>query len=422
MNKNIDLVVFGTFGIPHGFRQTILSENKSISSNIKTFDLNTNAIKIFPNTKVFSIRKNQSNGKNIIAYSIYSFAKEKNSDRGGTFIGSSIIFNNCIPSEDLVLNYLEEFHDELISNKKNVDNNIIQVNHSDQLHLPKKMKTSEKMALSLKEIDDINFSISNKQVLIYSLIKPELFKKSLELLNVYDTIFITKSKDIAEFVYEKQLIKLVGNDEDFEIELQKYRVQKEEAQKRRLEQAIDKVQREIYSFDDENHQFNFKINHVIDTERKSLEENRLQINKFQSQYDIDKQQIEHFINQYHNIRDKLNQQKTHLQNVLEELKSSPKQIEEILYRLDTSQREIQELKIKLQSPNINRLSDTQNRKNIVNRSYVSQSSSNRDDSSTSRKKSSSSVWISWLLFILWISTTLYFLFFHNNINLRLSMF
>jgi hypothetical protein len=130
MTQNIYLLAFGTFGNPYGFRQSFLKfGNENIAKSIKTFDLNTNAIKLFKNSTMYSIRKEIANGLSSIAYSKYTFAKEKNSDRGGTFIGSSIIFTNEIAEENLTINKLNEFHKILI-NRNIVDETII-VNHSD---------------------------------------------------------------------------------------------------------------------------------------------------------------------------------------------------------------------------------------------------------------------------------------------------
>ena len=56
MNKNINLIAFGTFGNPNGFRQTFFIGNKELSERVKTFDLNTNAINLLPNSKIYAIR------------------------------------------------------------------------------------------------------------------------------------------------------------------------------------------------------------------------------------------------------------------------------------------------------------------------------------------------------------------------------
>jgi hypothetical protein len=53
MSQNIYLIVFGTFGNPHGFRQSILKRsNESIQLNVKAFDLKT--LKSYKWTELFN--------------------------------------------------------------------------------------------------------------------------------------------------------------------------------------------------------------------------------------------------------------------------------------------------------------------------------------------------------------------------------
>ena len=70
MANSINLIAFGTFGNPNGFKQTFFVGSTELAKSVKTFDLNTNAIKLFANSKIFSIRKDYQNGFNSIAYSI----------------------------------------------------------------------------------------------------------------------------------------------------------------------------------------------------------------------------------------------------------------------------------------------------------------------------------------------------------------
>ena len=135
MANSINLIAFGTFGNPNGFKQTFFVGNKDLAKSVKTFDLNTNAIKLFVNSKVYSIRKEYANGFNSIAYSLYTYAREQNSDRSGTFIGSSILFTNKIAKEHITINQLNEFHNQLV--EKNVSNDTISVNHSDKFSVVK---------------------------------------------------------------------------------------------------------------------------------------------------------------------------------------------------------------------------------------------------------------------------------------------
>ena len=85
--SEIHLIAFGTFGNPHGFRQSVVLGNKSILEGVSTFDINTNAMMLFPDSSLYAIRGEIINGRKVVSYSKYSFAKERNSGRNGTFIG-----------------------------------------------------------------------------------------------------------------------------------------------------------------------------------------------------------------------------------------------------------------------------------------------------------------------------------------------
>src|SRR5690554_229509 len=183
MSNNYFISAFGTFGNPNGFRQSYwFTDDRNIVNSIKTFDLNTNAIKLFPKSKVYAIRKDYANGRNVIAYSVYSYAKEQNSDRSGTFIGSSILFIDQISEENITLNCLNDFHNNL--KNKNIQNDTITVNHSENLSVSKP-KDFDKINFQLREIDNLNFvQNSNKQLVVYCETNPSklqaLFKKSID--------------------------------------------------------------------------------------------------------------------------------------------------------------------------------------------------------------------------------------------------
>lgn len=214
MSNKINLLAFGTFGNPHGFRQTFFSGNKEFERDVKTFDLNTNAIRLFPNSSLYLIRKENINSSKAISYALYNFAKEQNSERSGTFIGSSIIYVDEIAEETLTVKVLNEFNESVVS--RNVDNNIIRVNHSDNLSVIKP-NDLDKLLFNLKSIEDIVFGLSsNKSALVYADIKSEsitsLFQKSTLLLDKFDAIYFTNSNEIAEYVYQKGLYKLMKVD------------------------------------------------------------------------------------------------------------------------------------------------------------------------------------------------------------------
>jgi hypothetical protein len=280
MASHINLIAFGTFGNPNGFRQTFFVGSKELAKSVKTFDLNTNALKLFPNSKIYSIRKEYAAGFNSIAYSLYSFAKEQNSDRSGTFIGSSILFTERIGEEIITLNQLNEFHSSLIA--KNVQNDVIIVKHSDKLSVSKPNEF-EKIEYQLRDIENLNFiQTTGKTLVVFSPtnddILSKLFKNSIDLLNVYDTIYFTDSREVAEFVNQKGIFKIiqnVGDKLDFEQELQNLL----EERKRKREQSISDFEREVQRLNDDkiNTISDFKVQ--IEQNERIHKENEQRINE-----------------------------------------------------------------------------------------------------------------------------------------------
>ena len=246
MANSINLVAFGTFGNPNGFKQTFFVGNQNLAKSIKTFDLNTNAIKLFANSRIYSIRKENTNGFNAIAYSLYTYAKEQNSERSGTFIGSSILYTNKIAKEEITISQLNEFHNQLVN--KNVSNNTISVNHSDKfiVGLPKDFN---KIEFNLREIENLNFSQNiEKNLVVFCNVNENnlkyFFEKSIDLLNAYNTIYFTDSNEVGEFVLQKGIFKIIqnfGEKKDFEIEINNLI----EERKRKRDLSISEFEKEI---------------------------------------------------------------------------------------------------------------------------------------------------------------------------------
>ena len=280
MATNINLIAFGTFGNPNGFKQTFFIGNKELSKAVKTFDLNTNAIKLFANSKLYSIRKEYVSGYNTIAYSLYTYAKEQNSDRSGTFIGSSILYVNKIAEEQITVNQLNEFHEYLI--QKNVSNDAISVNHSDNLTVLKP-KDFDKIQFNLRPLENVDFSMTtNKSLVVFCKTTNEFlsqfFKKSIDLLNVYDTIFFTESREIAEFVNQKGIFKLiqnVGEQKGIDQEVMEY----VDERTRKKELYIFEFEKEFQKLEDDKIRILNEFNLQIGQNEKTHRENEILINE-----------------------------------------------------------------------------------------------------------------------------------------------
>lgn len=257
---------FGTFGNPNGFRQSFfLGGNAAIVKDIRTFDLKTDAIMLFPKSRIYSIRKDYAAGRNLISYSVYTFAKEQNSHRGGTFIGSSLLFVDKIGSESLVINVLNEFHDSLEDN--NVSEGVITTNHSNKFSVIKP-NDFDKIGFNLKDVDDLNFvQNTQKYLVVYNETSPDqlqkLFSKSIDLLNVYDTIYFTESHEIAEFVKQKGIFKIVDAN-GFTREIESLR-----------EERLRLVQSLIQEFEREKEKLTEDRRKIIDDLNKQIDQNKV---------------------------------------------------------------------------------------------------------------------------------------------------
>ncbi len=248
MDSKCFISAFGTFGNPNGFRQSFWFINdKNTANGTRIFDLNTNAIKVFPKSKIYAIRKEITEKNCIISYSIYTYAKEQNSDRSGTFIGSSILFVNKVADENITVRCLNEFHNNLIN--KNVENDIIRVNHSDHFEIIRP-KDFDKITFHLREIDHFdNVQTIPKHLVVYCETHANalqtILKKSMDLLNIFDTIYFTDNSEIAEFVHQKNIFQFVQKD-GFENEIRKLA----EERKRKIQEAIAEFEREKSRLED----------------------------------------------------------------------------------------------------------------------------------------------------------------------------
>ncbi|MCH5687649.1 hypothetical protein LWM68_27310 [Niabella sp. W65] len=197
----------------------------------------------------------------------YIVLPENRVPKGGTFIGSSLLFCDKVAGEAITVNCLNEFHDYL--EKKNVQQGIIQVTHSDQfkVRIPKDF---EKIDFNLKETGDLNMMpASDRHLVVFCEINPdslkEYFRKTLELLNLYDTIYFTSSPEVARFVNDRGLFTLiqdVAGKRDLDHELERLNEEKTrrmqafvaelEAEKQKIEKEQIKLAEQYQSWLAEN--------------------------------------------------------------------------------------------------------------------------------------------------------------------------
>ena len=212
MNSHSSLFTFGTFGNPNGYKHSLSFGNKETLSVCSKFDLNTNAIKLFEGSKLFSIKKGVLNNKPALVFAIYSHALESNSNRDGTFIGCSLICiekHSGVPS---IMKMLHEYHARL--KELNTQNSRLTVVHSNDFKLPS--QTSFPSNITFFDIPKFESSSVDSKILIWCDINnlKELWNDSLLLLDKYSEIFFTQSEDIAKFVHQKGLYKIIQHSDN----------------------------------------------------------------------------------------------------------------------------------------------------------------------------------------------------------------
>lgn len=322
MENNITLLAFGTFGSPNGFTQTAFYGNKNI--NLKEFDLNTNAIKLFPNTNLTAIRKEQGG----LSYAFYSFAREKGSTRGGTFIGSALYYEGHKAKENLSTNILKGFHTHL--KKENTANEEIKVNHSNDL---KTVQPQDFDKLTINANEKIpTTSFTKKHLVIYDQNgTPKLndyLEKSILLFPKYDTIYFTADEQIAKFVKERGLFSLKDRN-GFEQEIKVVKQEKE----KKIQQTHSDLNQSIKTSENDENSIIQNMQKEIESQRKKHEENAKKIkesedkiNKIQQTYQEYRNKINELINELKetNATDTITQKKkslkTNLDNNIRQLK------------------------------------------------------------------------------------------------------
>lgn len=248
MKDKIDIGVAGTFGLPHGYTQSALYSAKFKAN--KSLDINTTILQVFPGTTLYAVRKEIVNQQVCLVFVKYSYAKERNSNRGGTFIGSCISFYNCCASTDIIVALLNDLHANLIKDTNNIVNDVLQVSHSEELKV-KQPKDFENLALHLKPLDTAlfsqNISASNNMLVYQQEAGDEtvakFFQKSIENFAASETLYFTAYEPIAAFVKDKNLLKGMTY-AGFEKEIEAINARKAEEQRQRDALEKEKIRQQ----------------------------------------------------------------------------------------------------------------------------------------------------------------------------------
>ena len=291
--KNISVFGYATFGNTNGFKQSCIFGNKNLEKVLKTFDLKTDAIQLIaPNDRLYSIRKEFLKDNLLISYSVYTFAKEKNSNRSGTFIGTSIVFTDEISPENQILSSLHFIHEKLKNNNTQKDQTLT-ISHSAEFNLEGVFsKDFDKLNNNTEQIVAKDWQNTDKNLVIFS---PKLdsnaiqflFKKSLDILSNYYTVYLTDSKEIADFVAKQKLFKIMTAD-NLDQEIQNI----EEEKRKKLDLALLSIQKEKENALTESKKitadFEAKINHNEKTQQENLgkiEKSKIELSAVQKFYE-----------------------------------------------------------------------------------------------------------------------------------------
>lgn len=271
MNGNFYVALFGTFGNPHGFTQSFfITKTDAVAKSIGTFDIKTNAITLFPNSSLFGISKHRIDNKILISFTMYSYAKEKGSDRGGTFLGSTIIFENVTPEFEHIIKCLKQIHQDSIAN--NTTDSVLNCSQSKELIFTK-FKELDKLNVAKIKVGTLqNFPSDFPCLLHYSSLSDqtlvERIQDALLLLNTYQTVYFSDSQEIFKYVHSKHLYDTSQNEASFKTKVEETRLkiqrQKDEslqfldAEKKALQEDLNRVLAEIQDMELINEQISQK--------------------------------------------------------------------------------------------------------------------------------------------------------------------
>lgn len=282
--KNINVFGYATFGTPNGFTQSCIYGNQSLEKVLKKFDLKSDAIQLLsPNDRIYSLRKESIQNDIILSYSFYTYAKERNSNRSGTFIGTSLVFTNEILPENLTLKSLHEIHRNLNLNNVDKNNFVLNINHSKDFNLQNIFsKDFEKLEHQITRFNLQEWENTGKSLVVFinKFNQNEiqnLFKKSLQIIPKYDTIYFIDSKEIAEFVSQKKLFRLIDKN-GLEQEIQIL----QEERKQKITNAVSGFEKEKENLESERKQAYSELEKQIEQNQIKHSENQKKIDELKN--------------------------------------------------------------------------------------------------------------------------------------------
>jgi hypothetical protein len=121
MINQVGIGVFGTFGEPHGYQQAFYS---GVGFN-ESLDLDDSAIEFYPGAELYAVKRELIGGVYTVCFCTYSYVRELNTERFGTFLGTCVVLRNSYAEADYIYKALRTLHEATIKNVHNVDNGIL---------------------------------------------------------------------------------------------------------------------------------------------------------------------------------------------------------------------------------------------------------------------------------------------------------
>ena len=214
MENLLGLGVFGTFGQPHGYQQAF---NFDVEFS-KSLDLDHEEISLFPGAELYSVKREFVNGVYSIAFCLYSYAREMNANRNGTFIGSTIVLQQVYVDPNTIYKLLRELHDDIINNAQNLSNNTIQVRQAVNLNV-KEPAQFQTVKFNTKTIENTPYYSTKVNPQKKFFIHPgsvdntpqvvRFFDEALKSYKDAETLYFSFSDKIFHYVNKKGAIKVI---------------------------------------------------------------------------------------------------------------------------------------------------------------------------------------------------------------------
>ena len=224
MNNRVGLGVFGTFGEPNGYQQVFYYDVNFIGS----LDLDEDEIEFYPGEDLFAVRREMVDGVYTVCFCIYSYVRELNTERFGTFAGTTIVLQDGYAEADYIYRALRNLHDGVLTNSANVENNILVAQQAADLVV----KESEDLAALRANTIPISktpfFSAAVHEGRKF-LVTPNplsedprdqqvinFFEKALKDYNDTDSLYFSFDRNVYEFVAKTRAIDVTDWDEFME--------------------------------------------------------------------------------------------------------------------------------------------------------------------------------------------------------------